>query len=92
MSVQAFPSSMFSFGTDSWGRIWAVAAVGGTEVEQGRKVGTKSGLKPGGEEWGLDSEGRDVVETGLRLNKAGKTAKNILKSFIHVFSTFSANT
>lgn len=61
-----------------------MAAVGGTEVEQGKKVGTKSGLKPGGEEWGLDSEGRDVVETGLRLNKAGKTAKKKKIQVIHL--------
>lgn len=68
--------------------IWAASAVGGTEVELGRKVGTKPGLKPGREEWGSVSEGRDVVKTGLRPTQAGNTVKNILKFFIHVFSTF----
>lgn len=70
-----------------------MAAVGGTEVELGRKVGTKPGLKPGGEEWGLDSEGRDVVRTGLRPTRAGKTAKKIFLSYSSMYlALFSENT
>lgn len=42
---KAFPSSMFLVGTDSREGIWAVAAMGGTEAELGRKVRTKPGLK-----------------------------------------------
>lgn len=52
-----------------------MAAMGGTEIELGRKVGTEPGLQPGREEWDLDSVGRDVVKTGLRPAEAGKTAK-----------------
>lgn len=51
-----------------------MAAVGGTQVELGRKVETKLGLRPGREEWDV----RDVVKTGLSQTMAGKTAK---KSF-----------
>lgn len=62
---------------------------GRTEIELGRKVGTKPGLKPGREEWCLDCEGRDVVKTALRPTEAGKTAtKKKVKLFIHVLSSF----
>lgn len=52
-----------------------MAAEGGTEIEPGRMVGTKPGPEPGREEWGLDSEGRDVVKTSLRPTEARKTER-----------------
>lgn len=67
-----------------------MAAAGGTEVElEGRKEGIKLGLKPGREEWGLDSKRTLVVKTVLRPTEAKKTAKK-KSSVIHPCTVFNA--